>query len=117
MKYCIALNLFVCRYPDKLGNQRFNPHNGQFLHDTAIEILGPKHALAVVSGPSFAAEVAAGLPTALTVASRDTEFAKALANALHGPALRAYTTEDVLGVQVGGTVKTCWQLPQVSVTD
>ena len=45
------------------------------------------------------------MPTALTVASRDTEFAKALANALHGPALRAYTTEDVLGVQVGGTVK------------
>ena len=91
--------------PISWATKGLTPHNGQFLHDTAIEILGPKHALAVVSGPSFAAEVAAGLPTALTVASRDTEFAKALANALHGPALRAYTTEDVLGVQVGGTVK------------
>ncbi|HAO24931.1 MAG TPA: glycerol-3-phosphate dehydrogenase, partial [Methylophaga sp.] len=72
---------------------------------TAIEILGAKHSLAVVSGPSFAAEVAAGLPTALTVASRNTEFANALANALHSSTLRAYTTNDVLGVQVGGTVK------------
>jgi len=91
--------------PISWATKGLTPHNGQFLHDTAIEVLGPKHALAVVSGPSFAAEVAAGLPTALTVASRDPEFAKALANALHGPALRAYTTDDVLGVQVGGTVK------------
>lgn len=91
--------------PISWATKGLTPHNGQFLHDTAIEILGPSHALAVVSGPSFAAEVAAGLPTALTVASRDTVFAKALANALHGPALRAYTTDDVLGVQIGGTVK------------
>lgn len=81
------------------------PQTGQFLHDAASDILGEQHPLAVVSGPSFAAEVAAGLPTALTVASRDTAFASALANALHGAALRAYTTADVLGVQIGGTVK------------
>lgn len=91
--------------PLSWATKGLTPQTGQFLHDTAIEILGAGHSLAVVSGPSFAAEVAAGLPTALTVASRDGEFAKALANALHGPALRAYTTNDVLGVQIGGTVK------------
>ncbi|THK41554.1 NAD(P)-dependent glycerol-3-phosphate dehydrogenase [Methylophaga sp. SB9B] len=91
--------------PLSWATKGLTPQTGQFLHDTAIEILGVGHSLAVVSGPSFAAEVAAGLPTALTVASRDSEFAKALANALHGPALRAYTTNDLLGVQIGGTVK------------
>ena len=91
--------------PVSWATKGLTPNSGQFLHDTAIEILGAKHPLAVVSGPSFAAEVAAGLPTALTVASRNAEFAKALANALHSPSLRAYTTDDVLGVQVGGTVK------------
>jgi glycerol-3-phosphate dehydrogenase (NAD(P)+) len=59
----------------------------------------------VISGPSFAAEVAKGLPTALTVASSDAEFAASLAAALHGNNLRAYTSLDVLGVQIGGTVK------------
>lgn len=91
--------------PVSWATKGLTPHNGQFLHDTALDILGPGHPLAVVSGPSFAAEVAAGFPTALTVASTDDAFSKALANALHGPALRAYTTHDVLGVQVGGTVK------------
>lgn len=91
--------------PISWATKGLTPQTGQFLHDTAIELLGTQHALAVVSGPSFAAEVAAGLPTALTVASRDAEFAKALASILHGATLRAYTTNDVLGVQVGGTVK------------
>ena len=81
------------------------PETGRFLHDTAADILGEQHALAVISGPSFAAEVAKGLPTAFTVASEDNALAKVLAAAMHGPTLRVYTCNDVLGVQIGGTVK------------
>lgn len=91
--------------PVSWATKGLTQHSGQFLLDTAIEILGDLHPLAIVSGPSFAAEVAAGLPTALTVASKDTDFATALAALLHGPTLRAYTSADVLGVQIGGTVK------------
>lgn len=60
---------------------------------------------AVLSGPSFAQEVAAGLPTALTLASTDHAFAAATAQALHGPTLRVYSHDDVIGVEVGGAVK------------
>lgn len=81
------------------------PNTGAFLFDTARETLGDEHPLAVISGPSFAAEVAKNLPTALTVASENDAFAVQLAQALHGPTLRVYTSHDVLGVQVGGTLK------------
>lgn len=91
--------------PVSWATKGLTPQSGTFLHDTARQILGPEHPLAVVSGPSFAAEVAAGLPTALTVASTDAVFASQLAGLLHGNSLRAYTSSDVLGVQIGGTVK------------
>ncbi|MDF1588200.1 MAG: NAD(P)-dependent glycerol-3-phosphate dehydrogenase [Gammaproteobacteria bacterium] len=81
------------------------PDTGRFLFDTAHDILGDSHPLAIITGPSFAAEVAKGLPTAITVASIDDGFKQALASALHSPNLRAYTTDDVLGVQIGGSVK------------
>lgn len=81
------------------------PESGEFLYDVARNILGGNHPLAVISGPSFAAEVAANLPTAVTVASDDCHFAAALADLLHSPTMRVYTTPDVLGVQIGGTVK------------
>lgn len=60
---------------------------------------------AVLSGPSFAQEVAAGLPTALTLAAADSALAVAVAQVLHGPALRVYSHDDVVGVEVGGAVK------------
>lgn len=81
------------------------PDTGCFLHDTAHDILGGAHPLAIISGPSFAAEVANNLPTAFTIASLDNAFANQLATALHQPTLRAYTTTDILGVQIGGTMK------------
>jgi glycerol-3-phosphate dehydrogenase (NAD(P)+) len=66
----------------------------------------PEHPpAAVLSGPSFAQEVAAGLPAALTVASRDTEFARQMARELHDPKLRLYASHDVIGVELGGAVK------------
>ncbi|MDX1573786.1 MAG: NAD(P)H-dependent glycerol-3-phosphate dehydrogenase [Methylophaga sp.] len=91
--------------PVSWATKGLTPQTGTFLDVTAREILGADHPLAVISGPSFAAEVACGLPTALTVASTDAVFAGALAGALHGNSLRAYTSSDVTGVQIGGTVK------------
>lgn len=60
---------------------------------------------AALSGPSFAQEVAKGLPAALTVASRDADFAREVARNLHDPMLRLYASNDVVGVELGGAVK------------
>ena len=65
----------------------------------------PGHPVAVLSGPSFAREVAQGRPTALVIASADEEIATDLQRRLAGPSLRLYTNRDVLGVELGGAVK------------
>ena len=83
----------------------FEPGSGRFLHEVAGEILPDDVPLAIVTGPSFAKEVAQGLPTALTVHSDSAAFAQQVANALHGPAFRAYTGEDMLGAELGGAMK------------
>ena len=83
----------------------FEPGSGRFLHEVAEEVLGPDVPLAVVTGPSFAKEVAQGLPTALTVHGNDARFAQGVADALHGPAFRAYTGNDMLGAELGGAMK------------
>ncbi|HXH02950.1 MAG TPA: NAD(P)H-dependent glycerol-3-phosphate dehydrogenase [Candidatus Competibacteraceae bacterium] len=77
---------------------------GRFLHEVTAEQLGARPA-AIVSGPSFAREVAAGLPTALTVAAAEHGYARRVAALLHGPTLRAYTSTDVVGVELGGALK------------
>ena len=78
---------------------------GQLLHDVALEVLGKKHAYALISGPSFAREVAQGLPTAVVAASDDAVFAKDLIARFNGPAFRVYSSQDVIGVEIGGVVK------------
>ena len=83
----------------------FEPGSGRFLHEVAEEVLGRDTPLAVVTGPSFAREVAQGLPTAVTVHSEDEAFAQRVADALHGPTFRAYTGEDVQGAELGGAMK------------
>ena len=83
----------------------FEPGSGRFLHEVAAGLLGPDVPLAVVTGPSFAREVAQGLPTALTVHSDDEAFAQSVAEALHGPAFRASTGNDMLGAELGGAMK------------
>jgi glycerol-3-phosphate dehydrogenase (NAD(P)+) len=83
----------------------FEPGSGRFLHEVAADVLGPGVPLAVVTGPSFAREVAQGLPTALTVHSDDAGFARLVSAALHGPAFRAYTGEDMVGAELGGAMK------------
>ena len=79
--------------------------SAEFLHQVTMRIIGGERPLAVVSGPSFAREVAAGLPTAITVASTDHDYAQKLAALLHGPTMRAYTSNDIIGVEIGGAVK------------
>jgi glycerol-3-phosphate dehydrogenase (NAD(P)+) len=74
-------------------------------HQVVAEELGGKARCGVLSGPSFAQEVAKGLPTALTLASHDEPFAHAMALELHSPRLRVYSSPDVVGVEVGGAVK------------
>ncbi len=83
----------------------FEPGSGRFLHEVAEELLGKEVPLAVVTGPSFAKEVALGLPTAVTVHSDNGEFAQMLAEALHGPSFRAYTGNDMMGAELGGAMK------------
>ncbi len=70
-----------------------------------IRAAAPDHAPAVLSGPSFAADVARGLPTAVTLAADDEKLAEALARALASPALRLYHSDDVVGVEIGGAAK------------
>jgi glycerol-3-phosphate dehydrogenase (NAD(P)+) len=74
-------------------------------HEIAAEVLPSSHACGALSGPSFAQEVARGLPTALTLASADATFAKDTAKALHQATLRVYWSDDVVGAEVGGGVK------------
>jgi glycerol-3-phosphate dehydrogenase (NAD(P)+) len=83
----------------------FELETGKLPHQVAREVLGPDRSTAVLSGPTFAKEVGKGLPTAMTVASADVEFAQSLAQGLHSNNFRAYTSGDLVGVEVGGAVK------------
>lgn len=79
---------------------------GRLLQEVAREILGDKIPLAVFSGPTFAKEVAIGLPTAITVAASDAEFSKELQQLFHcDKSFRVYKNSDMIGVQLGGAVK------------
>jgi glycerol-3-phosphate dehydrogenase (NAD(P)+) len=82
------------------------PETGRLLQDVAREILGEHVALAVLSGPTFAKELAKGLPTAISLSSTDAEFINVLSDLLHcGRTFRVYTNPDFVGVQLGGAVK------------
>ncbi len=74
-------------------------------HQIANETLPAAFPRGALSGPSFAQEVARGLPTALTLASNDGEFAQRMAKALHHSRLRIYSSTDVVGVEIGGAIK------------
>lgn len=74
-------------------------------HEVVASVMPADWPVAIISGPTFAREVAAGLPTALTIASKDPALAQDLVGYLHGDTLRAYTSPDVIGVEVGGAVK------------
>ncbi|MGL5089430.1 MAG: NAD(P)H-dependent glycerol-3-phosphate dehydrogenase [Aeromonas sobria] len=82
------------------------PDSGRLLQDVAREVLGDEMPLAAISGPTFAKELAAGLPTAISVASTHDDFADDLSRLLHcGRSFRVYTSPDFVGLQLGGAVK------------
>jgi glycerol-3-phosphate dehydrogenase (NAD(P)+) len=83
----------------------FEVDTGKLPHQVAFEVLGGEYPVAVLSGPTFAREVGMGLPTAMTIASADAEYATQLARSLHASNFRAYTSTDITGVEVGGAVK------------
>lgn len=83
----------------------FEPGSGRLLHEVARDILAPSSPLAVVTGPSFAIEVARDLPTAVTVAGNDPEYTRRVARVLHAGSFRAYTSSDLVGAELGGAVK------------
>ena len=83
----------------------FDAQRAQLPHQIAADVLPAESACGVLSGPSFALEVARGQPTALTLASADAAFARDMARELHQQMLRVYYSTDVVGVEVGGAVK------------
>ncbi|MGZ8253176.1 MAG: NAD(P)H-dependent glycerol-3-phosphate dehydrogenase, partial [Methylophilaceae bacterium] len=87
------------------ASKGFNPEDGRLLHEIVAEIFTAQTPAAILSGPSFAREVAASLPTAITIASSQANFANELANILHSSFFRTYTSSDIIGVEIGGAVK------------
>lgn len=83
----------------------FEPGTAKFPHQVAAETLAEGVLRGALSGPSFAEEIARGLPAAVTLASPSAEFAEQCARELHGPRLRIYSSADLAGVEVGGAVK------------
>lgn len=82
----------------------FEEGTGLLPHQVVEETL-PDIPCGVLSGPSFALEVAKGMPTALTLASHDPILTGSIASSLHGGSLRVYTSSDVIGVELGGAIK------------
>lgn len=83
----------------------FEPGSGKLPHQVFAEEFGDDLPCGVFTGPSFAEEVAKGLPTAVTLASRNAEFARGTAAELHGGRLRVYANDDLVGAEIGGAVK------------
>ena len=82
----------------------FEAGTGLMPHEVQAEV-APRMRAGALSGPSFAQEVACGQPAALVAASAHASVRDALVNAFHGPALRIYANDDIVGVEVGGAVK------------
>lgn len=83
----------------------FEKQSKMMMHQVVEDVLGKDIQSAVISGPSFAKEVASSMPTAVTLASDDIEYAKQLASYFHSENFRVYASDDVIGVELGGTVK------------
>lgn len=82
------------------------PETGRLLQDVAVEQLGDNHSYAVLSGPTFARELALGMPTAISVASNDPKFVEDLQEKIHcSRSFRVYANDDFIGMQFGGAVK------------
>lgn len=93
-----------CRKPLILCSKGVEEKSGQLLHKVASEAC-PDAPVAVLSGPTFAHEVARGLPTAVTLAAEDSVLAQRLRESIALPTFRVYVSDDVAGAEIGGAVK------------
>ncbi|MEO5613075.1 MAG: NAD(P)H-dependent glycerol-3-phosphate dehydrogenase, partial [Sphingomicrobium sp.] len=93
-----------CDKPLILCSKGIDEASGLLLHDVARAVC-PKARIAVLSGPTFAHEVAAGLPTAVTLAADDQALAEQLRHRIARPSFRVYLSDDVIGAEIGGAVK------------
>ena len=91
--------------PIVLASKGFETGTGKLPYEVCAETLSPDAMVGVLSGPSFAQEVAKGLPAALTLAAFNVDFASETARQLNGPRLRVYSSNDVIGVALGGGLK------------
>ena len=83
----------------------FEPGSGRLPHEVIKSVFGTSRNLAVLSGPTFAKEIGMGVPTGVTIASPDSDYAEKIAQLFHGGGFRAYPSDDIVGVEVGGAVK------------
>ena len=87
------------------AHKGLEPQSAFLPHEVALEELDAHHKFGALSGPSFAAELVRGLPTAVTLAANHADFALSAAHLIHGDNLRVYNSTDVVGVSVGGALK------------
>ncbi len=95
---------YFCQQAIGWAIKGFDKQTNELLSYT-FESVFPERDYAIVAGPSFAKEVAEGLPTAVTIAGSSLEFAKDYAKFLYSKNLRTYTTDDIIGAQMGGALK------------
>jgi glycerol-3-phosphate dehydrogenase (NAD(P)+) len=88
----------------------FELDTGLLPYQVVAEVFGSGIPTAVLSGPTFAREVGAGLPSAMTIASRDDDYAQRLAESISTDTFRAYMSSDVAGVEVGGATKNVYAI-------
>jgi glycerol-3-phosphate dehydrogenase (NAD(P)+) len=100
-----ALKKLGCTLPIVWAHKGLEPESAKLPYEVAQEELGPHQKWGALSGPSFAAELVRGLPTAVTLAANDEAFSNEAALLIHGANLRVYHSTDVIGVSVGGAVK------------
>jgi glycerol-3-phosphate dehydrogenase (NAD(P)+) len=93
-----------CDIPMVLCSKGIEEHSGELLHKVAAQAR-PGAQVAVLSGPTFANEVAKGLPTAVTLATEELAFAEAFRERIAQPAFRIYVSDDLAGAEIGGAVK------------
>lgn len=100
-----SLKKIQATQPIVWAHKGLEPQSALLPHEVALQELGEQHQFGALSGPSFAAELVRGLPTAVTLAANDASFAQEAANLIHGGSLRVYNSADVVGVSVGGALK------------
>lgn len=83
----------------------FEQGSGKLMHEVFADELGPDYPMVLIAGPTFAKEVGKGVPTAVAVSALDLQLAERFAEYFHGHGFRAYTNDDIIGVEVGGAVK------------